>query len=103
MIPGTSRSASTIIGGLSLGTSRTLAAEYSFFLAIPTMFGASAYKIMKHGFKLSQTEWIAVLIGSVVAFFVAWGVIAFFMSYIRKHNFRLFAWYRIALGIVVLA
>ena len=103
MIPGTSRSASTIIGGLSLRASRTMAAEYSFFLAIPTMFGASAYKIMKHGLKLSQTEWIAVLIGSAVSFFVAWGVIAFFMSYIRKYNFRLFAWYRIALGVVVLA
>lgn len=102
MIPGTSRSAATIIGGLCLGASRSLAAEFSFFLAIPTMTAASTYKVMKEGAHLTAHEWTAVAIGFAVSFFVAWAVIAMFMAYIKKKDFRPFAWYRIALGTFVL-
>ena len=102
MIPGTSRSASTIIGGMCLGCSRGLSAEFSFFLAIPTMIAASGYSILKYGGNLAVSEWIALGIGFVTAFFVAWAVIAFFMAYIRKHDFKAFGWYRIVLGIVLL-
>jgi len=102
LIPGTSRSAATILGGLLLGTSREIAVEYSFFLAIPTMFAASAYSLLKDGAALSRQQWIATGIGFAVAFFVAWGVIAFFMNYIRQRDFKLFGWYRIILGIFLL-
>ncbi|MGE4563537.1 MAG: undecaprenyl-diphosphate phosphatase [Victivallaceae bacterium] len=102
MIPGTSRSAATILGGMMLGTSREVAVEYSFFLAIPTMMAASAYSLMKDGAALTRPQWIATGIGFLVSFLVAWGVIAFFMNYIRKRDFKLFGWYRIALGIVLL-
>jgi undecaprenyl-diphosphatase len=102
MIPGVSRSAATIIGALLLGMSRELAVEYSFYLAIPTMFAASAYSLLKEGASLSGAEWLAVAAGFVVAFLVAWAVIAFFMSYIRKRDFRVFGWYRIALSAVIL-
>lgn len=102
MIPGTSRSAATIVGGMGLGCSRELAAEFSFFLAIPTMFAASAYSLLKGGLDLTCTQWIALGIGFVTAFFVAWAVIAIFMSFIKKHDFRGFGYYRIVLGIVVL-
>ncbi len=102
MIPGTSRSASTIIGGMCFGCSRTLAAEFSFFLAIPTMVAASGYSLMKDGISLDSTQWLALAAGFVTAFLVAWGVVAGFMAFIRKHDFRIFAWYRIALGAVVL-
>ncbi|MBR2434773.1 MAG: undecaprenyl-diphosphate phosphatase [Lentisphaeria bacterium] len=101
MIPGVSRSAATIVGGMFFGCSRPLAAEFSFFLAIPTMFAASGYTLLKHGAQVSGTEWIALAIGFVTAFLVAWGVIALFMKYIRKHDFKPFGWYRIALAIVV--
>ncbi len=103
MIPGTSRSAATIIGGMAFGCSRSLAAEFSFFLAIPTMIAASGYSLLKHGMALTCQQWIALGIGFVTAFFVAWAVIAFFMSFIRKHDFRLFGYYRIGLGLVILA
>lgn len=103
MIPGTSRSASTIVGGMFLGCSRTLAAEFSFYLAIPTMCAASAYSLLKHAHAMTSTQWIALGIGFTTAFFVAWGVIALFMAYIRKHDFRVFGYYRILLGAVVLA
>lgn len=103
MIPGTSRSASTIIGGLALGASRTLAAEYSFFLAIPTMTAASGYSLLKHGGSMTTAQWGALAIGFLVSFFVAWAVIAWLMNYIRTRDFRGFGWYRIILGMIVIA
>ncbi len=102
MIPGTSRSAATILGSLLLGASREVAVEYSFFLAIPTMFAASAYSLWKGGAVLSVSQWIATGIGFLVSFFVAWGVIAFFMEYIRRKDFKVFGWYRIVLGLILL-
>jgi undecaprenyl-diphosphatase len=105
MWPGMSRSASTIIGGLFLGLSREAAAEYSFFLAIPTLFGASAlklYKFYKAGFVFSSAEWAALMVGVVVSFIVAFVVIAAFMGYVRKKKLSPFAYYRIVLGILVL-
>ena len=102
MIPGTSRSASTIVGGMLLGCSRGLAAEFSFYLAVPTMAAASAYSLMKHASAMDSVQWTALGIGFFTAFFVAWGVIALFMAYIRKHNFVPFGYYRIALGLAVL-
>ena len=102
MIPGTSRSAATILGAMALGASRSVAAEFSFFLAIPTMFAASGYSLMKTGAHLSLVEWQVLVVGFVVSFFVAWMVVSLFMSYIRKRNFIPFAYYRIVLGIVVL-
>ena len=102
MVPGVSRSAATIIGALLLGMSRELAVEYSFYLAIPTMFAASAYSLLKEGAALSSEQWLAVAVGFVTAFLVAWGVIALFIAYIRKRDFRIFGWYRIALALVIL-
>lgn len=101
MVPGTSRSAATILGAMALGTSRAVAAEYSFFLAIPTIAAASAYSLLKTGFELTTMQWIALAVGFTVSFFVAWAVIAAFMNYIRKRNFLPFAYYRIGLGIIV--
>ncbi|MBR4675635.1 MAG: undecaprenyl-diphosphate phosphatase [Victivallales bacterium] len=103
LIPGVSRSASTIIGGLLLGASRTLAVEYSFFLSIPTMFAASAYSLLKSGAHLTRNEWTATAVGFVTAFLVSWAVIAFLMSYIRKKDFRIFGWYRIFLALLLIA
>lgn len=103
LIPGTSRSGSTIIGAVLLGTSRYVAAEFSFFLAIPTMPGASALKLLKAGFGFTGFEWLILGVGSVVAFVVSIVVIKFFMDYIKKHDFKVFGYYRIVLGIVVLA
>lgn len=103
LIPGTSRSGSTIIGAVLLGTSRYVAAEFSFFLAIPTMLGASALKLIKAGFGFTGFEWLILGVGSVVAFVVSIVVIKFFMDYIKKHDFKVFGYYRIVLGIVVLA
>ncbi|MDB0440742.1 undecaprenyl-diphosphatase [Clostridioides difficile] len=102
LIPGTSRSGSTIIGAVLLGTSRYVAAEFSFFLAIPTMLGASALKLLKAGFGFTGFEWLILGVGSVVAFVVSIVVIKFFMDYIKKHDFKVFGYYRIILGIVVL-
>lgn len=101
MIPGVSRSASTIIGGLALGLSRPLAAEFSFFLAIPTMAAASFYALLKHGGNLSLKEWIATAIGFIVSFLVSWGVIAWLMNFIRKRSFQVFGYYRIILAVIV--
>lgn len=101
MIPGVSRSASTIIGGLALGCSRPLAAEFSFFLAIPTMAAASSYALLKHGGNLTAKEWIATGIGFSVSFLVSWGVIAWLMNFIRKRTFQVFGYYRILLAILV--
>lgn len=102
IIPGTSRSGSTIIGALILGVSRVAAAEFTFFLAVPAMFGMSALKLLKFGFSFTGAELAMLLLGMVVAFLVSLGVIKFLMDYIRKHDFRAFGWYRIALGVLVL-
>lgn len=102
MIPGTSRSGATIIGGLLLGANRSVAAEFSFFLAIPTMAGATTYKLIKNGLDFSPHQWTLIALGSLVSFLVAYGVIAFLMTFIKKHSFSVFGIYRIVLGIVVL-
>ena len=102
VIPGTSRAGATIIGGILLGTSRTVAAEYTFFLAIPTMFGASLLKLVKFGLNFTGTEAIILIVGTLVSFVVSILAIKFLMGYIKKHDFKVFGWYRIALGIVVL-
>ncbi len=102
MIPGTSRSAATIIGAMLLGLSRGAAAEFSFFLAIPTMVGATALTILKNGMAFSTFEWMVIGIGFLVAFIVAYAVIRFLMDFIRKHDFSVFGYYRIILGILVL-
>lgn len=102
MIPGTSRSAATIIGAMFLGASRNVAAEFSFFLAIPTMVAASGYSLLKMGAVMTRTEWQVLGVGFVVSFIVALGVIAAFMSYIQKRDFKVFGYYRIILGVLVL-
>jgi undecaprenyl-diphosphatase len=102
IIPGTSRSAATIIGAMLLGASRSVAAEFSFFLAIPTMVAASGYSFLKHGVYMTAHQSLVLALGFVVSFVVALAVIAFFMNYIRKHDFKLFGYYRIILGIFVL-
>ena len=102
LIPGTSRSGATIIGGILIGMSRTLAAQYTFYLAIPTMLGASLLKLVKFGFHFSSVELAVLAIGMVVAFLVSVFVIRFLMSYIKKHDFKVFGWYRIALGLLVI-
>jgi len=102
MIPGTSRSAATIIGAMLLGASRSVAAEFSFFLAIPTMVAASTYSLLKTGAILSYTEWQVLATGFVVSFLVAWAVIAAFMKYIQRRDFRPFGYYRIIIGFAVL-
>lgn len=102
MVPGTSRSAATIIGALLLGASRPAAAEFSFFLAIPTMLGATTYKMTKLGSSFTAEQWTMLAIGSVTAFLVAYSVVAVFMNYIQRRDFRPFGYYRIALGAVVL-
>ena len=102
LIPGTSRSGATIIGGILIGMSRKLAAEYTFFLAIPVMFGASLLKVIKFGLHFTGTEVMILVVGMVVAFAVSVLAIKFLMGYIKKHDFKVFGWYRIALGILVL-
>lgn len=102
IFPGTSRSGATIVGALLIGVSRVIAAEFTFFLAIPVMFGASLLKLVKFGFHFTMTEASLLIVGMVVAFAVSMGVISFLMGYIKKHDFKVFGWYRIVLGIVVL-
>jgi undecaprenyl-diphosphatase len=102
MIPGTSRSGATILGGLLLGVSRTAAAEYSFFLAMPTMLGASALKLVKFGFAFSFEELCALFVGMVTAFGVSMLTIRFLVGFVRRHDFKVFGRYRIALGIFIL-
>lgn len=102
IIPGTSRSGATIIGALLIGVSRVVAAEFTFFLAVPVMFGLSALKIIKFGLAFTNTELVVLLIGMLVAFVVSIVVIKFLMSYIKSHDFKIFGWYRIVLGIIVL-
>lgn len=101
--PGTSRSGATIIGALLIGVSRKAASEFTFILAIPVMLGASLLELLDFGFNLTGTEVAILLIGMISAFLVSIFVIKFLLSYIRKHDFKVFGWYRIALGIVVLA
>ena len=102
VFPGTSRSGATIVGALLIGVSRTVAAEFTFFLAIPVMFGASLLKLLKFGFAFTGLELALLLIGTVVSFVVSLFVLRFLMGYIKKHDFKVFGWYRIVLGIVVL-
>lgn len=103
LLPGTSRSAATIIGAMLLGLSRPAAAEFSFFLAVPTMFGATTLKVLKNGLAFTSHQWLLLLVGSVVSFAVAYIVVAFLMAYIRRHTFVMFGVYRIVLALIVLA
>lgn len=102
IIPGTSRSGSIIIGSMLVGTSRTVATEFAFFLAIPIMFGWSLLKFFKHGFAYTATEWMIFVIGLVVAFVVSVVAIKFLVGYVKKHDFTAFGIYRIIIGAVVL-
>ena len=102
VFPGTSRSGATIVGALLLGVSRTVAAEYTFFLAIPVMFGASLLKVVKFGFEFTSMELALLAVGMIVSFVVSVFVLRFLMGYIKKHDFKVFGWYRIALGIIVI-
>lgn len=102
IIPGTSRSGATIIGALLIGVSRVAAAEFTFFLAVPVMFGLSAIKILKFGLAFTSAELLILGIGMAVAFAVSILVIRFLMNFIKKHDFKAFGWYRIALGIFVI-
>ena len=103
VFPGTSRSGATILGALLIGVSRKIASEYTFFLAIPVMFGASLLKLLKFGFDFTGIEMACLLAGCVVAFVVSVFILQFLLNYIKKHDFKVFGWYRIVLGIVVLA
>lgn len=102
LVPGTSRSGATILGGILIGASRGLAAEYTFFLAVPVMFGASLLKIVKFGFGFTGTQLGVLLLGMAVAFVVSVVAIKFLIGYIKKHDFSAFGWYRIGLGAIVL-
>ena len=102
IFPGTSRSGSTIVGSLMLGISRTAAAEFTFFLAVPAMFGGSAIKILKYSGGFNSAEVVLLAIGMIVAFVLCIIAIKFLMSYIKKHDFKVFGWYRIVLGIAVI-
>ena len=104
LIPGTSRSGSTILGASLLGTSREIAAEFSFFMAIPAMVGASGIKVLKFlmdGLSLTGAEWVILAVGTVVSFLVSLFAIRFLMGYIKRHDFKVFGWYRIALAAVL--
>ena len=102
VFPGTSRSGATILGALLIGVSRKVASEYTFFLAIPVMFGASLLKLLKFGFDFTGMEIACLLTGSVVAFVVSIFILRFLLAYIKKHDFKVFGWYRIVLGAIVL-
>ena len=102
LIPGTSRSGATILGALLIGTSRYVATEFTFYLAIPVMFGASILKVIKFGFHYTAIEVVILLVGCLVAFFVSVFAIKFLMGYIKKHDFKAFGYYRIVLGVLVL-
>ena len=102
IIPGTSRSGATIIGALLIGVSRVAAAEFTFFLAVPVMFGLSAIKLLKFGFVFSSAELTILLVGTLTAFVVSVFVIKFLMSYIKKNDFKAFGWYRIIFGAILL-
>lgn len=102
IFPGTSRSGATIVGALLIGVSRTTAAEYTFFLAIPVMFGASLLKVVKFGFAFTTLEMGVLIIGTLVSFVVSLFAVRFLMGYVKKHDFQIFGWYRIILGAIVL-
>ena len=102
IIPGTSRSGATILGGILLGMSRTTAAEFTFFLAVPVMAGASLLKLVKFGLAFSASEAVILIVGMVVAFVVSIIVIKFLLNYIRRNDFKAFGWYRIVLGVLVI-
>mgnify|MGYP001852362458 FL=1 len=101
MIPGTSRSGATIVGALMIGVSRSVATEYTFFLAIPVMFGASLLKLLKFGFDFTAMQVAVLLVGMIVSFAVSIVAIKFLMSYIRKNDFKVFGYYRIILGVII--
>jgi len=103
IIPGTSRSGATIIGALLIGVLRVAAAEFTFFLAVPVMAGMSLLKLLKFGFAFTSAELVLLLVGMAVAFVVSLACIKFLMAYIKKHDFRVFGWYRIVLGLLVIA
>jgi len=102
-LPGTSRSGATILGAIVIGIARTTAAEFTFFLGIPVMFGASLLKIVKFGFDFTGLEMAVLAVGTIVSFVVSMLIVRALMAYIKKHDFTVFGWYRIVLGIVVLA
>lgn len=103
LVPGTSRSGATILGAIFLGCSRSVAAEFSFFLAIPVMFGVSFLKIITNDYIMTSQEWTLLIIAMVVAYVVSIACVKFLVSYVRRHDFKVFGWYRIVLGIIVLA
>lgn len=103
IFPGTSRSGATILGAISIGISRAAAAEFTFFLAVPVMFGASLLKFFKLGFHYTAAEWILLGVGSITAYIVSIIAIKFLMGYVKKHDFKVFGWYRIVLGSIVMA
>ena len=102
LIPGTSRSGATILGAILLGASRFVAAEFSFFLSIPVMFGASFLKLVGFGFNFSNSEVVILLVGMITAFIVSILTIRFLLGYIKKNDFKVFGWYRIVLGMIVI-
>ena len=102
MFPGTSRSGATILGGIIIGLSRTTAAEFTFFLAVPVMMGASLLKLIKFGLVFTGSEMIILAVGMITAFLVSIVAIKFLLGYIKNHNFNLFGYYRIVLGLIVL-
>ena len=101
LIPGMSRSGSTIVGGLLVGLDRKVATEYSFFLALPTIIVATVYQLLKAQASFTQQDYLALAIGLVVSFLVAWAVIAAFLAYVQRHTLRVFAYYRLVLGLIV--
>jgi len=103
VFPGTSRSGATIIGAMMVGVSRGIATEFTFFLAVPVMFGASLLKIAKFGFSFTMLEGTVLLVGMVVAFGVSMVIIKALTGYVKNHDFKIFGWYRIALGCAVIA
>lgn len=103
MIPGVSRSAATIIGALILGASRTIAVEFSFYLAIPTLGGACFLRILKHGIFFNSSEWMLIIVGSLVSFLVSYAVIVFFIQFVKNRSLSIFGWYRIIVGGIILA
>ena len=103
IVPGTSRSGATILGAILLGCSREIAAEFSFFLAIPVMFGVSALKLVTNDYAMSGTEWLILGLAMVVAYVVSMVAVKFLTGFVKKHDFKVFGWYRIALGAIVIA
>lgn len=102
IVPGTSRSGATILGAILLGTSREVAAEFSFFLAIPVMVGVSLLKIVTNTYAMTMNEWILLAVGMITAYIVSMLAVKFLVNYVRKHDFKVFGWYRIILGIIVI-